>query len=550
MRLVPVAGGEQSAASKLVLLLILCVAWLLPGLVGHDPWKSDDAATFGVIYQMLQSGDWLVPALAGEPTLEHPPLYHWVAALLGQLFSPWLALHDGARLASGLFVALALVATGLTARALHGVGVGRPAVVVLLGSVGLLTNGHEMQIDNALLAGFALALYGLSLAEQRPRLAGVLLGQGVGLAFLASGMTPALVLLSAAALLAAFPAWRSRAYGICLSIAALTSLPWFVIWPSLLHLRSPELLQIFWDENARQLVDLSLMHFGKQLAHFMELLLWFAWPALPLAAWTVWGYRGKLLRERRYQLPLVFFLVVLVWIGASSQRDDTYALPLLLPLTLLAAGGLDTLRRGAANSLGWFGNMTFALAGFFLWFAWIAMMSGVPQRFSAHLLKLQPGFVPGFAWLPFVVAVVLTLFWLLPVRGSFKSGRRAAVNWAAGITLMWGLLATIWLPWLNHGKSHALPFTQLKQHLPASYNCIASAGLSPAHRALLHYYAGVTTQRVETFDGIECNLFVLQFDPRDPDDRPGPGWTTLWEGGRPGDKKERFRLLAFDRSAS
>jgi hypothetical protein len=43
---------------------------------------------------------------------------------------------------------------------------------------------------------------------------------------------------------------------------------------------------------------------------------------------------------------------------------------------------------------------------------------------------------------------------------------------------------------------------------------------------------------------------VLQWNPRDPDDRPGPGWNTLWEGGRPGDKKERFRLLAFDRSSS
>jgi 4-amino-4-deoxy-L-arabinose transferase-like glycosyltransferase len=419
-----------------------------------------------------------------------------------------------------------------------------------MGCVGLLTNGHEMQIDNALLAGFAFALLGLSLVERRPRLGGLLLGQGLGMSFLASGVTPLLALVIVALLLAALPNWRSRDYARSLGIAAASALPWLVVWPLFLQLRSPELLRIFWDENARQLIDLSLLHVSRQLAYYVELLAWFAWPALPLALWTVWGYRVKLLRERRYQLPLVFFCVVLLWIGASAQRDDTYALPLLLPLTLLAAGGLDTLRRGAANSLGWFGNMTFALAGLFLWFAWFALMTGVPQRFSAHLLKLQPGFAPGFAWLPFMVAVALTLLWLLPVRGSFKSGRRAVVNWTAGITLMWGLLATIWLPWLNHGKSHALPFSQLKQHLPASYNCVASAGLSPAHRALLHYYAGVQTQQVEDFQGIECTLFILQWDPREPDDRPGPGWTTLWEGGRPGDKKERFRLLAFDRSAA
>jgi 4-amino-4-deoxy-L-arabinose transferase-like glycosyltransferase len=550
MRILPAGGTEQSGASKLALLIVLCVAWLVPGLVGHEPWKSDDAATFGIAYQMLQSGDWLVPALAGDATLAHPPLYHWVAALLAQMFSPWLALHDGARLASGFFVALALIATGLAARALYGPGIGRPAVLVLMGCVGLLADAHAMLIDNALFAAYAIALYGLTLAARFPLRAGLLLGQAWGMAFLAGGVLPLLVLVSAAALLALFPAWRGRPYGRCLVSALLVSLPWLVIWPYLLHERSPELLNLFWDENARRLLDLSPAHVGKQLAHFLAQLTWFAWPALPLAAWTVWGYRRKLLQEGRYLLPLLFFGVVLLSIVLASDRDDTYAMPLLLPLSLLAAAGLDTQRRGAANALGWFGNMTFALAGFFLWFAWVAMMTGIPQRFSAHLVKLQPGFVPTFSWLPFAVAVALTLFWLLPVRRSFKSGRKAVANWAAGITLMWGLLATLWLPWLNHGKSHKQPFAQLKQHLPANYNCIASAGLGPAHRALLHYYAGITTRQVEDFHGIECNLFVLQFNPRDPDDRPGPGWKVLWEGGRPGDKKERFRLLTFERAQS
>jgi 4-amino-4-deoxy-L-arabinose transferase-like glycosyltransferase len=540
-------GAEQSEASKLALLIVLCLAWLIPGLVGHDPWKSDDAATFGVVYHILLSGDWLVPHLAGAVALEHPPLYPWVAALLAHALSPLLALHDAARLASGLFIALVLLATGLTGRALFGPGVGRPAVIVLLGCVGLLTNGHEMQVDNALLAGYALALLGFSAVERRPLLAGVLLGQGIGVAFLSSGVTPVVVLVLTALLLAAFPNWRRRAYARAVLIALASSAPWLLLWPALLHARSPELFQLFWTQSWHPLVRLSFVHTAEQIGYFSELLLWFAWPALPLAAWTIWGYRRKLLRERHYQLPLVFFVVVLALLGTSPERSDTNALPLLLPLSLLAAGGVDTLRRGAANALGWFGIMTFSLAGFFLWFAWFAMMTGTPQRFSAHLLALEPGFVPAFAWLPFLAAVLLTLFWVLPLRRSFKSGRRAAVNWTAGITLLWGLLATIWLPWLNHGRSYAGVFTELKAHLPASYNCIASAGLSPAHRALLQYYAGVTTQRVEEFEGIACDLFVLQWSPREPDERPGPGWTTLWEGNRPGDKKERFRLLAFNR---
>ena len=82
--------------AKAVLLGMLCLTWLGTGLVGHDPWKPDEAYSFGLIYSILQSGDWLVPAIAGEPFMDKPPLYYWTAALFARLFSPLLPLHDGA----------------------------------------------------------------------------------------------------------------------------------------------------------------------------------------------------------------------------------------------------------------------------------------------------------------------------------------------------------------------------------------------------------------------------------------------------------------------
>ena len=36
--------------------------------------------TFGVVYDMLRGGSWLVPTLAGEPFLDEPPLYYLTAA--------------------------------------------------------------------------------------------------------------------------------------------------------------------------------------------------------------------------------------------------------------------------------------------------------------------------------------------------------------------------------------------------------------------------------------------------------------------------------------
>ena len=63
-----------------LLILILCLAWLLPGLVGHDPWKPDEAYTFGVVYEILQGGSWIIPQIAGEAFVDKPPLFHLTAA--------------------------------------------------------------------------------------------------------------------------------------------------------------------------------------------------------------------------------------------------------------------------------------------------------------------------------------------------------------------------------------------------------------------------------------------------------------------------------------
>mgnify|MGYP000992922370 FL=1 len=91
-------------------LLLLCAAWLLPGLVGHAPWKGGDGEHFIALWLWQQQG---MPLEA-----DLPPLYYWAASATAWLTSPQFALADGARLASGLFVALALLFTARAAQAL------------------------------------------------------------------------------------------------------------------------------------------------------------------------------------------------------------------------------------------------------------------------------------------------------------------------------------------------------------------------------------------------------------------------------------------------
>jgi len=65
-------------SQRAMLVALLCAAWILPGLIGRDPWKPDEAHTFGVVYELLRGGSWVVPTLAGEPFVEKPPLTTWM----------------------------------------------------------------------------------------------------------------------------------------------------------------------------------------------------------------------------------------------------------------------------------------------------------------------------------------------------------------------------------------------------------------------------------------------------------------------------------------
>ena len=97
-------------------LAAFCLVWAALGLFGHDPWKPDEAYTFGLAYDIAQSGQWVVPMLGGEPFLEKPPLFVITAAFFAQLTRDFLPLHDGARIASLFYVALTLFFTGRAGR--------------------------------------------------------------------------------------------------------------------------------------------------------------------------------------------------------------------------------------------------------------------------------------------------------------------------------------------------------------------------------------------------------------------------------------------------
>ena len=56
-----------------ILFVLLAAAWILPGTVARTPWKADEAYTFGLVHYIVESGDWVIPELGGEPFMQKPP---------------------------------------------------------------------------------------------------------------------------------------------------------------------------------------------------------------------------------------------------------------------------------------------------------------------------------------------------------------------------------------------------------------------------------------------------------------------------------------------
>jgi hypothetical protein len=272
-------------------------------------------------------------------------------------------------------------------------------------------------------------------------------------------------------------------------------------------------------------------------------LLWFAWPALPLVLWTLWirgrGFNGGL-ADPGLQAPAVLSVVILAGIVAMADPSLINMLPLLVPLAVLASLEVDTLKRGFSGALDWFGILTFGLLGTLVWLVWIdARLNGMSPQVAQLFHDTEAGYRPSFKLWAMLVAVFLTLLWIALVRPARKSNRRALLNWAAGVVLLWGLYSTIWLPYLDSRRSYRSVALAMLPHLPTT-GCVAARNLGDPQRALLSYFAGLAPVRDGTPAASDCPMLLVQYTRQAPEDIAG--WNRVWTGARRGDDTESFAL--------
>ena len=522
-------------------LLLLCAAYLLPGLVGRDPWRNADVTAFGQMAAIAEGRtSWWQPMLGGVPA-DTALLPHWlgaafIAATQG-LLDPPLA----ARLPFALLLALTMALVWYTTFHLARTEAAQPvpfafggeagpvdyaraiadgSVLAFIATLGLLVLGHETTPELAQLFAMSLYLYALAAAPYRhvaSRLALL-----AALPLLASSGAPSMAF--AAGLGGLLVCSRSR-------YAQVRGL---VIWIAVAMAASALLAATLgawrWRALAMSVAD---------AANLVRQWLWFMWPAWLLAVWTLLRWRRQL-SHRHLSVPLIAVIVALV--ASASMAGSDRALMLGLPgLAVLAAFALPTLERSASAAIDWFSMFFFTLFALWIWFIYAAIQTGWPTWQSSLIFRIWiPGYTPRFSLLALALASLGSVAWIWLVR--WRTGRHREALWkslvlpAGGVALCWLLAMTLWLVPLDYARSPRPLVARIATLLPAGA-CVAAPGLAPAAVAAMEYFG---RWRVDGRPGAaegDCP-YLMRATRSNPLPPVPTGWVLLGQVQRPTDREE------------
>ena len=554
----------QNAVSPLPrwALLLLCIAYVVPGFVGRDPWKSADITAFGYMLELAQGRTpWLSPLLGGMPPETEGLLPYWLGAWAMQIVPPWLLSAEVAvRIPFAGLLVLTLVATwygvyylarspGAQPVAFAFGGEAPPldyaraiadgALLALIACLGLAQLSHEVTSYLVQLSCTALLFFAVAAMPHRTVAPAVALVAGLaGLTLAGAPALAALLGVGSMALVVFAPGGHTdRRWHWALALLAATLAAAWLAWGL--------------DLWRWRIVGTDAG--GKEWHSLARLLLWFGWPAWPLALWTLWRWRRQIISRQghRHLLLPLWFLAVSIAATLTTQPADRALLLGLPAMAALAAFALPTLRRSVGALIDWFTLLFFTVSALAIWVIWIAMQTGVPAKPAANVAKLAPGFVPQFSALALVVALAATAAWCSLVW--WRASRNRAPIWkslvlpAGGATLGWLLLMTLWLPLLDYARSYAPQVRAVQAALGPAPGCVQTVGLSRSQVAALQYHGQLSLQRAGLQD--ECDWLVADIDSWPASERMVHA--ALWEHKatipRPTDKNDH--LLVFRRAA-
>ena len=465
------------AKHKSFLLAVVVLLWVITGLFGRDPWKPQETEFVILIAQI----NGLLPDLSTASSLS-PSLYLDLLAASARLFSPWLPLHEGARVVN---IVLLLAAFAMIAAAVGG-SVRRRWVAVFfaLGMVGLLVRAHLLNVATPEFLGGAMMVWGMAKVRRHALIGGIIIS-AASLLLANTSLLPLLFLLAAIALSLFHASWQSASVAAGLVTAGFLFASLFLLLPFIPDITMTPIFPSGWVG----VIDL------------LRISAWALFPALPLAAFVIWRQPRIALSE-----PLLLFCLLVAAAGAAhfilfggKEEDLFWMMP---ALSVFAALAIEKLSNEHAIILDWFALWVVGVCfvgG--MWVLWLAWHWGVTEWMGGWRAKLPLLQMPGQFNIKILLAAAVTVLWAILAANYGRSIERALINWSCGVTAVWCVFSWLWIPVVDSGKSYRHMAVAIKEH--SGDECVDSSPSASAVAAQLYYF-GVS------FGGQNCQYYLQQ----------------------------------------
>jgi 4-amino-4-deoxy-L-arabinose transferase-like glycosyltransferase len=490
-------------------ILLLLTAALLVLRLGAVPLLGPDEPRYArVAVEMQRAGEWVRPTLQGQPWLEKPPLYYWLA---GAAFRALGESEAAARLPSVLAAVWTVGVTALVGARLFGAAVGLHAATVLGLSVLPFLYGRAASMDMLLAATVTTStgLLGLRFLGIAGGFAIPAAAAFAGLATLAKGplglLLPGLV---AVAFILATRRWQLVRE--CLSPAAvLLFLAVAGPWYAAIGLdQGRRFLDVFiLDHNVQRFTSTIHRHPGP-FWYYVPVLLagLFPWSGLVVPALA--GARRE--RSDSEVWLLVWLLAPLLFFSAAGSKLPGYILPCLPPLAILVGRACRDFVTGESDA--WFrvgamvslalGAVLFALPHRMIALGQADFVTAVPAGFWAVLVPFafsrRLGRDPDGAMRVMRVGaaglLLLAIAAAPPLLARRESGRDLILPARGREVLVWNAWRTAWMAGYFYNDGRMREVTGLPAIAEAAGKGEVLVLCGPGERRILESVPGFKTR--------------------------------------------------------